>query len=143
MSWLKKLFRLPKVRFIPQPSSFIVKMLRGHYPSIYIDGPDDSKYHIQFSEVVFEWLQGFEKLRKYVEDVFDCDDYSDWLKAWFAIEYKLNTVGRVKGDSPWGWHAYNIVVCVDGVYIIEPQVKYMWPVKEAEKLGFKPQRIYI
>lgn len=56
---------------------------------------------------------------KYIPDYFDCDDYAWVLKA-LASKEKLNSIGFVIGWAR-GLHCWNIVLCNEGIYQIEPQ----------------------
>jgi hypothetical protein len=75
-------------------------------------------------------------------DSRDCDDYALQLMASFRSvnDYKLGNgaFGIAWGDSPVGYHAYNVCLCHvrnrDMLYIIEPQTDEMFIIHDS---GYK------
>jgi hypothetical protein len=63
---------------------------------------------------------------------FDCDDFADFLPAWCKAKHRVNAVWEVWGICTGYGHAWNIVMCEDGMYEIEPQTGEAW------KLGENP-----
>ena len=87
----------------------------------------------------------------YVENVSDCDDYAMRLYSHLCDYYKINSIVPVWGDTPMGYHAFNLGVIMSGgklvARLIEPQSdlifvdenpsgKYI-PHRTAEELGIK------
>lgn len=83
---------------------------------------DDRKYNVptrdSFTKVVER-----DKInqKEYINEVFDCDNYSDHLVALFSTKYTCNAVGTIisQDGEP---HAFNVVVFPDGnAELWEPQ----------------------
>ncbi len=67
---------------------------------------------------------------KYTVDKFDCDDFALLTSAKVSERYQLNTCGIAIGDSPWGYHGFNIFLSEAGLYYLEPQDGMLYPVTE-------------
>ena len=79
--------------------------------------------------------------RKYVKDLYDCDNFAEALSADISRHYGLNAKLYVQGDSPLGYHAWNIIVAIDEagdhvVFQVEPQTG------EIDPEGYDPRRGY-
>jgi len=110
-----------KVSFKPKPQLFVYRVLKETYPEAKIH-PLDVQYHVEPKVIVEDWIKEFPRLRKYVKDAYDCDNFAFWFKAWMAIRFMLNSVGYAEGLHPLGYHAFNVVVVSEGkAYIVEPQ----------------------
>ena len=59
---------------------------------------------------------GLRKMR-WLQDLFDCDDYARLLRVAVLLRWRVNGIGTITN----GQHVWNIVVAVDGVMHIEPQ----------------------
>ncbi len=82
----------------------------------------DGTYRITTVENIRQIYQdSYVGLIPYVADLHDCEDFSKEI-AIHVTRYTLNSCLQVWGDSEWGYHAYNIVVCSDGVIMLEPQL---------------------
>jgi len=81
----------------------------------------DGKYRIitiaQATEII---LNSFIPLKKWLEEIFDCDDFAEELRLHFS-KYTINSCLEIWGY--WGnvYHERNWMVCKDGVIEIEPQ----------------------
>lgn len=73
----------------------------------------------------------------YIKDVADCDDAALLFKA-AASEKKENGVGFIYGSTPRGFHAWNLAMCPDGLFEVEPQTA-----KIGKRKGYKPWIIFI
>ena len=83
----------------------------------------DSYYHYVSLE---DWNKIFFDVLKntpaYTTDKFDCDNFSLLAVARITERYKLNGCGIAIGDSPYGYHAWNIFVASPlEVLYLEPQ----------------------
>ena len=67
---------------------------------------------------------------KYTVDKFDCDDFALLTSAKVSERYQLNTCGIAIGDSPWGYHGFNVFLSEGGLYYLEPQDGMLYPVTE-------------
>jgi len=52
----------------------------------------------------------------YVAEVADCDDYAMWAASDARRIFKVNGIFQVWGDTPLGFHAWNIARVGDGYY---------------------------
>lgn len=66
----------------------------------------------------------------YTVDKFDCENFGMLTSARVSETYKLNTCGICVGDSPWGYHGFNIFLAEDGLYYFEPQTGDVYPISE-------------
>ena len=69
-------------------------------------------------------------LPKYITDKFDCEDFALLVSARVLERYKLNTCGIAIGDSPWGYHGFNIFLSEEGLFYLEPQTGDVYPITE-------------
>lgn len=72
---------------------------------------------------------------KYTADKFDCENFALLVTARVAEKYRLNSCGIAIGDSPWGYHGYNIFLSDAGLFYLEPQNGDVFPV--GEDSGYK------
>ena len=77
---------------------------------------------------------------KYVPEVMDCDDFAMLMKALVASEFGINDFWIVFGDSPEGYHAFNMARVEDRYVIIEPQLGTVFEVYEN---GYVPRECYL
>lgn len=76
----------------------------------------------ELSRLVQRWLRRY---KRYIPEVYDCDDYAFCFKCFASYNYNINGIGVVL-DYGMG-HAYNITVLpFVNIQIIEPQTgRYM------------------
>lgn len=70
---------------------------------------------------------------KYIPEWQDCDDFA-WIMKAIANAQHINAIGFIVGKVPGGLHAWNVVLCHEGVYQLEPQTGEMFERKE----GYRP-----
>lgn len=58
---------------------------------------------------------------KYTADKFDCENFALLVSARVAEKYKLNSCGIAIGQSPYGYHGFNIFLSDGGLFYLEPQ----------------------
>jgi len=93
----------------------------------------DKKYWLidleTFEKLLNEWKQ---KRKQYIQDRYDCDDFSLTFKCFCINSYGYNAVGRV---LDWiSRHSYNIVALSNNeVYILEPQTGEIFEYRFREK----------
>ena len=82
-----------------------------------------------WGELIWDILSG---MPRYTTERFDCDDFSMLTKARFAERYKINGIGIAIGDSPLGYHAWNVFLVPDenDFYFLEPQNGEVWKINE-------------
>jgi len=67
---------------------------------------------------------------KYTVDKFDCNDFTLLTSAKAGERYQLNTCGIAVGNSPRGYHGFNVFLSEAGLYYLEPQDGMLYPVTE-------------
>jgi len=58
---------------------------------------------------------------KYTAEKFDCENFALLASARTSELFKLNTCGIAIGQSPLGYHGFNIFVSEFGLHYLEPQ----------------------
>lgn len=98
--------------------------------NIYVEKVLDGKYQtISISDFLKLYSQSWIRYKKYIEEIWDCDDFSLALKNHFADNYGINSIGIIEGYNTkdlnqrnHNSHWCNIFVDSNlDVYIIEPQ----------------------
>lgn len=88
-----------------------------------------------------DWGKVFQKvlldMPKYTAERFDCENYSLLTAARVAELFKLNTCGIAIGQSPLGYHGFNIFLSEFGLYYLEPQTADVFSVDEDS--GYKAE----
>jgi len=74
---------------------------------------------------------------RYIRDVSDCDDAALLFKA-AASERQENGVGLIFGKTPRGVHTWNVTICPDGIFEVEPQTAVI-----GKRKGYKPWVVII
>jgi len=75
------------------------------------------------------WKRSVLPSLKYISDLFDCDDYAEYMAVWLKMKTKTNGAGVALGSVEKGWasygHAWVVAVVKDGskiaIEFIEPQ----------------------
>jgi hypothetical protein len=58
---------------------------------------------------------------KYESEIMDCDDFAILMKGLMSAEFGINDFGIALGDTPSGYHAFNIARVEDRRVYVEPQ----------------------
>lgn len=90
-----------------------------------------------------DWKRIFDDVRRglpaYVAEKFDCEDFAVVVTARVLERYELNTCGFAAGQSPLGYHGFNLFVAPDGdgfkLHVLEPQTG------EIDPPGYLPDQI--
>lgn len=83
----------------------------------------------------------------YVKDKFDCEDFALLFAARVLERYQINTCAVAIGQSPYGYHGFNIFFAWEGGerglrgYILEPQTGEIWSFDDSS--GYEPDLILI
>lgn len=90
-------------------------LIKASFPSASID-LDDSRYWIPKVwddwGILLTYVQG--KLRKYVPERFDCDNFAHYVAVLCAFHYEINSCGVAEGWALGGQrHKWNIIVSMD------------------------------
>ena len=98
----------------------------------------DSKFFFVSHE---DWGRVFGKvllnLPKYVAEKFDCEQYALLVTARVGETFKLNTCGIAIGQSPMGYHGFNIFLSEHGLFYLEPQTGEVFSIEEDS--GYKAE----
>jgi hypothetical protein len=97
----------------------------------------DKNYKTIPKAVLKDIAENIKRRFSYIKDISDCDDAALLFKA-AASKRHQNGVGLVYGKNPRGFHAWNIALCSDGVFEVEPQTAAM-----GKRKGYKPWIIVI
>jgi len=97
----------------------------------------DKEYKLVPAETLREISDQIKSRFEYIKDISDCDDAALLFKA-AASERKENGVGLVFGKTPRGLHAWNVTMCPDGIFEVEPQTS-----KVGKRRGYKPWVVII
>lgn len=102
----------------------------------------DSKYWYVSHE---DWGRIFDNvlmnMPKYVSEKFDCENYALLTTTRVSERYRLNTCGIVIGQSPMGYHGFNIFISEQGLYYLEPQTGDIFSISEDS--GYKAEIIIL
>ena len=100
----------------------------------------DSRYfycsHEDWGKVLAKVLLG---MPKYVAEKWDCEQYAMRATVRAGELFQLNTLGLCIGQSPFGYHGFNIFVSDAGLYYLEPQSADIYNV--AENPGYKAELV--
>ena len=80
---------------------------------------------------VFDYIY-FKGIPKYEASRMDCDDFAIWMKGLVGANFGLNYFGIVLGNSPWGYHAWNIFRTETGFLQLEPQTGRFFDLGDGE-----------
>ena len=98
----------------------------------------DSRYfycsHEDWGKVFAKVLLG---MPKYTAEKFDCEDFAMLTSARTSELFKLNTCGTAIGQSPFGYHGFNLFVSEVGLFYLEPQTGDIYSI--SENSGYKAE----
>ena len=96
------------------------RMLDG-YEILHAKLWDKFYYYYSFED----WLRVFAdilaNMPKYAKEKFDCDNFALLTCARVMEKYHVNGCGIAIGDSPMGYHAWNIIITETELFYMEPQ----------------------
>lgn len=92
-----------------------------------------------------DWGKIFEdvllNMPKYSAGKFDCENFALLVSARVCSKYRLNTCGIAIGQSPHGYHGFNIFLSERGLFYLEPQTGDVYPV--AGDSGYKAEIVIL
>lgn len=92
-----------------------------------------------------DWGRVFEdvllKQPKYVADKFDCENFAMLTTTRILEKYKLNSCGIAIGQSPYGYHGFNIFLSDAGLFYLEPQTGMVYDIEEDS--GYKAEIVIL
>ena len=98
----------------------------------------DSHYfycsHEDWGKVLAKVLLG---MPKYTAEKWDCEQYAMRATVRAGELFQLNTLGLCIGQSPFGYHGFNIFVSEAGLFYMEPQTADIYSI--GENSGYKAE----
>jgi len=70
---------------------------------------------------VFDYIYFKYPMPKYIAARMDCEGFAIWMMGLIQAEFGLNYFGLVLGNSPGGYHCWNIFQTDNGLVQFEPQ----------------------
>lgn len=89
---------------------------------------------------IFDWIYFKNPMPKYEASRMDCDDFAIWMKGLVGANFGLNYFGIVLGNSPLGYHAWNIFRTDSWLLQLEPQTGNFF---EIGKKGYFPEWVLL
>lgn len=136
----KEILRLkqPKKRYVPikikeLSQSDVRKILNFRFKGLIFNWNDARYRTVSISEFMKILKEDKTNNLKYISETFDCENFAAIFKNRLALYYGITAVGVVLNYK--GGHAFNVVVCSDGVYVLEPQTDAIWGARENDKKG--------
>jgi len=131
---------VPSYQDYRSSSAQLGDLLIETYPGIKMHLWDNTYWYIShedWGKVIKDVLKNFPK---WTAERFDCENYSMLCSARVSEKYKLNTCGIAIGDSPMGWHGYNVFLSAGmTLAILEPQTGMVY--HPDENCGYIPRLV--
>ena len=89
---------------------------------------------------VFDYIYFSFKMPDYIRARMDCEDFAVLMKGLVSALFGLNWFGLVMGNTPAGYHAWNLFKAENGIWQLEPQTGEFFLLGEKSYL---PQYILI
>ena len=81
-----------------------------------------------------DWGKVFEKvllnMPEYTTEKFDCENFALLTSVRTSELFKLNTCGIAVGQSPFGYHGFNIFISDKGLFYLDPQNSMVYNIEE-------------
>jgi len=127
----------------------IMGFLKAQLPTVRLVWCFDNSYTVPYS-----WLwEGLVKrdtvdMRKYISDIYDCENFAFCFKMNLSWFHGLNSVGVLIGETKTGYHAWNCLVGYHPkvgleVFELEPQTDELGSVEKFSNKGYKPEFVII
>jgi hypothetical protein len=96
---------------------------------------DSLYYYVSLQDWNEIFIDTLKNMPAYTVDKFDCDNFALLTMARITEKYKLNGVGIAIGNSPYGYHGWNIFIAspLELLYL-EPQTGQ---IMELAETGYK------
>ena len=83
---------------------------------------DNAFYYFSLEDWGKVFTDILKNMPEYTADKFDCDNFALLTVTRITEKYKVNGAGVAIGDSPWGYHGWNIFVASPfELFYLEPQ----------------------
>ena len=131
----------PDITFYEIDCNTVLSELQALNLSIMRNGLIDSQYYYTTLWGIKEAVKYARKVYpfpKYVSDKTDCDDFAILMKGLLSAEFGMNDIGLVFGNSPQGYHAFNMARVEDKRVLIEPQTGEVFEIGEK---GYTPREV--
>ena len=145
MCWLSKLAGTekpkPPIELLRMPAQAVLQELPPNVKMLY--GALDYEYYYTKAEhwaAALDWIYFKFDMPKYLADRMDCDDFAFLLKALVSSFFGLNYFGAVFGQTPMGYHAWNLFRVDNGLLQFEPQTGKVF---EMDEKGYVPEWLLI
>jgi len=123
----------------------LLSLIRTPYPKALIFLDDKRYYYVSHEDWGKVIRYALLDMPAYLTEKFDCENTSNVCRCRVSSKYKLNTMGEAVGQSPWGYHAFNLFVSsIDGepkLFILEPQNGDIYTVEEDS--GYFVERLVV
>ena len=121
----------------------LMSLIRIPYPKVQVFLDDKRYYYVSHEDWGKVIRYALLDSPAYLVDKYDCDNFSNSCRCRVSSKYKLNTMGEAVGQSPWGYHAFNLFVSsIDNepkLFILEPQNGDIYTVEEDS--GYAVERL--
>ena len=118
----------------------VSNQILGAYPKLSIQHKDNRYRVTTIANVKAIVAETYVRWMEYLAEWRDCDDFAAEFQAHLA-NYTLNSCFEVWGQSPAAPHAFNLVVCTDGLLMVEPQLAFVqWADVPPGIPGYVPER---
>lgn len=98
---------------------------------------EDGKYRVcDIDTIEYVLKHSIVKELEYISTYFDCENFTNLFTSLTALQYHLNTVGKVINYK--GAHAFSVALTKNDLYVIEPQSSSYW-VYDEDKVKEKYQ----
>lgn len=128
----------PKIEILAMPWTYAIReVMEGNLKLLYPGLLDTTYYYTTANDwgEVFNWIYFEFKMPQYLTDRMDCDDFSMLLKGLVASFFGLNYFGAVFGQTPAGYHSWNVFRTEDAVMQFEPQLGEVIEMRSGGYLG--------
>jgi len=114
---------IPVVKVNKISSGDLHTKLRITFPNIPLDLEDGWYFYPSWDDwgKVLNHVQG--KMRRYVPDAFDCDNFARYVSVMCAYYFEVNTCGIAEGPTYLGQHKWNVIFDGDSFTQLESQNK--------------------
>lgn len=80
-----------------------------------------------------KYIRSIYQFPKYKVAQFDCEDFAFLMKGLMSSEFGINDFGVALGNTPMGYHAYNLARVEDRRVYVEPQTGEVFEMGDTSK----------
>lgn len=135
----------PEIELLSMPSLFVAdevvaEKLKLLYPVLLDSGQDYYYTKAAGWAEVFDYIYFKFPMPKYIVGRMDCEDFAMMVKGLVSALFGLNYFGVVFGNTPFGYHGWNILRSDGELWQFEPQTGECFPLGEE---GYKPEYVLL